>query len=106
MQGMTRNQIVEQYAKARKVEGFIRNAFPRLRQDVADDLAQEVYSIALTYDEGKVCDMYARGELSFWLARVMLNQIYNGRVRQQLVLFSQRSQPLTYDDNDERYADA
>lgn len=104
---MTRNEIVEQLAKERKVEGFVRNAFPRLRHDIADDLAQEVYATALTYDEGKVCDMFARGELSFWLARVMYNQILNGGVRWRLLMFSRRAQPLTFEENnEERYGDA
>lgn len=103
---MTRSEIVEKYARAKAVEGYIRNRFRNIRPEVADDLAQEVYAAALSYDEGKVVDMYERGEFPFWLVRVMLNQMYNGAIWRRYVQFSQRSESLAFEDNEERYADA
>ena len=40
----------------------------------AKDLTQEVYVILLEYDQDKLQSIYDNGHISYWVARVMLNQ--------------------------------
>ena len=72
---MTRNEIVEQIAREKRVENYIRNVAhtSRLAQDL-QDLAQMVYLTLLTYDEDKILDLWENDELGFFIARVVLTQ--------------------------------
>lgn len=72
---MTRQEIVEQVAKEKRVEQFIRNVahVKDLPPDL-QDLAQMVYLALLTYDEDKIVDLWANDELGFFIARIVTNQ--------------------------------
>lgn len=71
----TRSEIVEQLARGRIVEQICVNiARNPLQSHNLEDLAQMVYVILLTYDEQKIVEMYQRGELRFFIARVVQNQ--------------------------------
>lgn len=69
-------EIVEGLARARIVERIICNVSgfrPPLPPDL-QDLAQMVYEVILTYDREKIKEMHERGQLRFFIARVVVNQ--------------------------------
>lgn len=39
-----------------------------------DDLVQEIYVILLEYDQDKLQEIYDKGQLNFWLTRIIKNQ--------------------------------
>lgn len=39
-----------------------------------DDLIQEIYMILLEYDRQKIIEMYERGQLNFFITRIIKNQ--------------------------------
>ena len=71
---MTRNEIAEALARDKVVEQLVCNiAHAPLSANLAD-LAQMVYLILLTYDAEKVVDLWERGQMDFFIVRVVLNQ--------------------------------
>ena len=75
----TRNDIVDELAREKVVETMCVNiARTSIKNQSLEDLAQMMYLILLTYDEGKIVAMYESGELRFFIASVLQNQ-YNSR---------------------------
>lgn len=71
---MTRSEIVETVARERRVETMLRNiAKTPLTADL-QDLCQMVYVILLEFDEEKIVDLWEKGEINFFIARVLMNQ--------------------------------
>lgn len=60
------------------------------------DLCQMVYLALLEYDPDRVSEMYARGEIRFFVARIILTQIKSSTSPYYRLLrsFSARSRPL------------
>ena len=71
---MTRNEIVEQLAKQRRVEGMVENICHQHLTADLKDLCQMVYLIILEYDEEKIQDLWDNGEINFFIARIIINQ--------------------------------
>lgn len=69
-----RNDIVAQLAKERIIEKMCVNVAKHKFDDNLEDLAQMTYEILLTYDEERVVKMYEDGQLSFFIARIIMNQ--------------------------------
>ena len=70
-----RKGIVEDLAKARRVEEIVaRVCRPCPDTSSLADLSQMVYIVLLTYDAEKVVDLWERGQLDFFIVRVVLNQ--------------------------------
>ena len=76
---MTKMEIVEQLAKARRVEVIVQNTAHAhvLSQDLTD-LCQMVYCYVLDYDEDKVVALHDADALDFFIARIVLNQFRSG----------------------------
>lgn len=71
---MSKSDIIEAIAKARMVETMVSNiAHQSLTADLKD-LAQMVYLILLEYDETKLQDLWDNNQISFFLARIIINQ--------------------------------
>lgn len=71
---MTKAQIIETLARERRVETMIENiAHQSLSADLCD-LSQMVYLILLEYDEQKLIDLWDNNQMSFFLARIIVNQ--------------------------------
>ena len=67
-------EIVERIARERRVETMLRNiAKTPLTADL-QDLCQMVYVILLEFDEEKIVDLWEKGEINFFIARVLMNQ--------------------------------
>ena len=70
----SRSEIVETLARERAVETMIENiAHQPLSADLKD-LSQMVYLILLEYDEKKLQDLWEHDQMSFFLARIIVNQ--------------------------------
>ena len=71
---MSKSDIIEAIAKARMVETMVQNiAHQPLTADLKD-LIQMVYLILLEYDETKLQDLWDNNQISFFLARIIINQ--------------------------------
>lgn len=72
---MTKAQIVERLAREQAIEKMCKKTahLKTLTPDL-QDLAQQVYVILLEYDEEKFVDLYERGALDYFIARIIVNQ--------------------------------
>ena len=71
---MSKSDIIEAIAKARMVETMVSNiAHQSLTADLKD-LTQMVYLTLLEYDETKPQDLWDNNQISFFLARIIINQ--------------------------------
>lgn len=64
--------MLEQLAKDKVVENLCRNI--GVSSNYIDDLVQEVYLILLEYDQDKLKQIYEKGEINYWLTRIIMNQ--------------------------------
>lgn len=64
--------MLEQLAKDKVVENLCRNI--GVCSNYIDDLVQEVYLILLEYDQDKLKQIYEKGEINYWLTRIIMNQ--------------------------------
>lgn len=64
--------MLEQLAKDKVVENLCRNI--GVSSNYIDDLVQEVYLIMLEYDQEKLKQIYEKGEINYWLTRIIMNQ--------------------------------
>ena len=71
---MTRSEIVEQLARERRVEQICRNTVKAPLTGELKDLCQMTYLALLEFDEDKVVDLWDKGQINFFIARVILNQ--------------------------------
>ena len=69
-------EIIAKIAEDRLVETMICNIVKRstLSSDLRD-LSQMVYLVLLEYDSDKVCELWHNGEIRFFIARIILNNI-------------------------------
>lgn len=71
----SREQIVRRIAQEAIVEELAgKITHSQLTPDLKD-LCQLVYVALLEYDEGKLRDLWEKGEIRFFLARVIMNQL-------------------------------
>lgn len=68
---MTNNQLIEQLNKDQTIETIAHNL--RVDTEYFDDLVQEIYLIVLEYNNAKLNEIYEKGQIKFWLSRVMMN---------------------------------
>lgn len=68
---ITNNEIVEALSQDQVIETMAHNL--RVDSEYFDDLVQEIYMIILTYDNGKLNDIWSKGQIKFWVSRVMMN---------------------------------
>ena len=70
----SKSEIIEAIAGERMVETMVENiAHQSLTADLKD-LTQMVYLILLEYDETKLQDLWDNNQISFFLARIIINQ--------------------------------
>lgn len=73
---MTKQEIVARMAERKEVEGIVKNIC-KVDRRYLDDLSQMVYEVLLLYDDDVIIRMYERGELRFFVARIVTNQYYS-----------------------------
>ena len=71
---MNKYEIVEQLARARKVEEMVSNIAHSPLTDDLRDLCQMVYAYLLEYDDDKIADLHDHNQMGFFIARIVINQ--------------------------------
>ena len=98
---MSRAEIVDELAKGRVVEEILGKVAKCPVEGELCDLVQEVYLTLLQYDEEKVRQMYERGELRWFVTRIVTNQ-YASATSPFYYLFKRRYRRLDADGADDR----
>lgn len=75
---MTKREIIAAFAQERGVETIVMNIAHSALTDDLRDLVQMVYVILLETDEDKIQDLDARGQMNFFVARIVCNQFRSG----------------------------
>lgn len=70
----TKTEIIEALARDRMVETMIKNIAHQDMSADLEDLSQMVYLILLEYDEDKLRDLWEQRQMSFFIARIIVNQ--------------------------------
>lgn len=94
---MDRYEIVNEIAKGKVVETMVSNiAHQSLSADLKD-LVQMVYLILLEYDEKKLQDLWENQQMSFFLARIIINQFRSSNSPYHTIFrkFQERSTDIT-----------
>lgn len=94
---MNRREIVNEIASARMVEAMVKNiAHQQLDSDLKD-LVQMVYLILLEYDEVKLQDLWQNNQMTFFLARIVINQFRSSNSPYHTIFrkFQERSTDIT-----------
>ena len=81
---MSRKEIVEDLARRKRVEEFLGKLARGKWTAEMSDLVQDIYLTLLTYDEEKIVGMHERGQLDWFVARIVTNQ------------FSSKTSPFYY----------
>lgn len=71
---MNKWEIIDTLARCRMVERLIENIARQPLTPDLKDLSQMVYVILLEYDEAKIIELWHAGEMTFFIARIILNQ--------------------------------
>ncbi len=70
----TKNEIVELIAKERMIEDIILNIKGEISSN-EQDLAQDLYLSLLDKEEEKIVQLYERGELRWFVTRMVVNNL-------------------------------
>ena len=70
----TKTDIIAEIAKQRMVETMISNIAHQALSADLKDLSQMVYLILLEYDEQKLQELWEHNQMSYFLARIIINQ--------------------------------
>lgn len=78
---MTKYEVVKQLAESSTVEKIVykmlSNSRNRLGFDAPADLVQDVYLLLLDKDENLICNLYNKGELGYYILRIVRNQMFS-----------------------------
>ena len=90
---MSRTEIVDELARTKTVEGILGRVAKCPVEGEMYDLVQEVYLALLQYDEQKLCGLYERGELRWFVTRIVINQ-YSSSTSPFYYLYKRRYRKL------------
>lgn len=95
---MTKWEIVDELSRSNTVEKIIYKLLPASKNpfDCPDDLVQDIYVLLLEKDDKLIIDLYNKGELGFYLLKVIRNQMIsqNSPYYTQYIKFLSRSDEL------------
>ena len=76
---MTNAQIINEIANNGLVEEIIQGvSYSKFENQVnLQDLAQDIYLQLLQMDTKKLNDLYTKNQISFWIARIVVNSIHS-----------------------------
>lgn len=74
---MTKNDVLDIIAREHLVEKVIFKLMSSSKNqfDCPDDLVQDIYLLLLEKDEGLIVNLYNKGELAYYLLKVVRNQL-------------------------------
>ena len=71
---MGREEIITEIASRQMIETMVKNiAHSQMTPDLKD-LIQMTYLVLLEYDEKKIVDLWENNQISFFIARIIINQ--------------------------------
>ena len=99
---VTRNEIIEYIAKENILHNIIQNVGGTADEDLKD-LEQDIYLDLYSKSEKALNDIYANGQLNFYLARIVSNNIHSSSSRYytQYKKPKQYNEPIQPEDDDE-----
>ena len=71
---MDKMSIITEIAQNKVVETMVKNVTYKPLNDDTKDLVQMTYLILLEYDEAKLQDLWQNNQMSFFIARIIINQ--------------------------------
>ena len=76
---MTKYEVVKQLAESSTVEKIVYKLLnnSKNRFDAPRDLIQDVYLLLLDKDENLICNLYNKGELGWYILRIVRNQMFS-----------------------------
>lgn len=97
---MDRIAIVDALARGKVVETIVANIARQSVKGDLLDLVQMVYETLLTYNESMVVEMWERGEISFFITRIVKNNYESttSPYYREIVRFKQTTQPISNND--------
>ena len=74
---MTKYEVVDIIAREHLVEKIVNKLLSSSKNpfDCPEDLIQDVYLLLLQKDDNLIVDLYERGELAYYLLRIVRNQL-------------------------------
>lgn len=74
---MTKLEIIDELSRSNTVEKIIYKLLPCSKNpfDYPEDLIQDIYLLLLEKDDKLIIDLYNKGELGFYLLKVIRNQM-------------------------------
>ena len=74
---MTKYEVVDIIAKEHLVDRIVNKLLSSSKNpfDCPEDLIQDVYLLLLQKDDNLIVDLYERGELAYYLLRIVRNQL-------------------------------
>lgn len=74
---MTKYEIIDELAKDCTVEKIVYKMLSgsKNRFDAPDDLVQDIYIYLMEKDEAKIVNLYDKGELGYFILRMVRNQL-------------------------------
>lgn len=74
---MTKYEIIDELSKNATVEKIVNKlvSSSKNRFDFPDDLIQDIYVLLLEKDEDLIVNLYNKGELGYYLLKVVRNQL-------------------------------
>ena len=76
---MTKYEVVKQLAESSTVEKIVYKLLnnSKNRFDAPGDLVQDVYLLLLDKDDDLICNLYNKGELGWYILRIVRNQMFS-----------------------------
>lgn len=95
----TKHYIISQLAKERAVETLAAKICRDMQRRDLDDLCQIIYLGLLTKDEDMIVSLQEKGEMPFYLTRMIKNQYNSARspFHRKIRSFRSRCQELSFD---------
>ena len=96
---MTKYEIIDELSKNATVEKIVNKLIQssKNRFDFPDDLIQDIYVLLLEKDEDLIVNLYNRGELGYYILKVVRNQLLskNSPYYQKYIRFQSNSDDIT-----------
>lgn len=95
-------KILEKIATERLVENIISNVTKNVNDEDLNDLAQDVYLTLMEKDEDLLMGIYERGQINYFLTRIILNNINSKTSRFYYIYKKNKAKeiPIEYANND------
>lgn len=96
---MTKYEVINIIARDHLVERIVNKLLSSSKNpfDCPEDLIQDVYLLLLQKDDNLIVDLYERGELAYYLLRIVRNQLLskNSPYYQKYIRFKSQSDDIS-----------